>query len=69
MKDRIGLVMADVRGLLLSSFLFITYHHPVMCAVGMNDVSVWMWIHMLLVQPVSNACDRGEGRIRGFDRS
>ena len=31
-----------------------------MCAVGVNDVSVWMWIHMLLVQAVSNACDRGD---------
>ena len=40
-----------------------------MCGVGVNDVSVWMWIHMLLVQDVSNACDTGEGRIRGFDRS
>ncbi len=24
----------------------------------MNDMSVWMWIHMLLVQGVSNGCDR-----------
>ena len=31
-----------------------------MCAVGVNDVSVWMWIHMLLVQAVSNAYDRDE---------
>ena len=59
--------MADVRGLLLYSF--ITYHDTVMGAVGVNNVSVCVWIHMLLVQLVSNACDRGEGRIRGFYRS
>ena len=56
MKDGIGLVMADVDGLLF----FTLYHHNVMCADVMNDVLVWIWIHiyMHLVQDVSNACDK-----------
>ena len=46
------LVMADVRGFVLSSLSH--NHHTVVCAVGMNDALLLIWIHTPLVQPVSN---------------
>ena len=44
MKDRIGMVMADVRGLLLYSFLILIL--SCVCTVGANDANVVMGVDL-----------------------
>ena len=60
----IGMVTADIRGVLLWSFSYVVILSYVMLLLMTDMVlMIWLWINMLLVQGVSYACDEGEALV------